>query len=444
VTLITGTITDIGMRPIHGVLDAQPAEFRADGGVIYSTNVSRSRIKFGVVEATVAPGPVRLTIRAGKDHRKVLDVVVPDQAEISLGELLDSVFPWEPPQVAEFTRLRDETVEAARLAQELLDGYVGGGEGTTDAALLHGSLSDRVDASAATVVVGEVTRSVADIAAEVDQKAPAGHGHPIGHVGGLSDALAAKADVGHGHEWDVIADKPEVFPPSAHTHDMGDVSGLGAALDGKAGAGHGHSVADVGGLSTALSGKADLGADGRLSPSQLPDLAIVEFLGEVADSAGMLALTGERGDWCVRSDLGTQWVIVDEPSSASGSWREMVAPPSPVQSVAGRIGAVVLGKADVGLSSVDDTSDADKPVSTAVATALAGKAAASHTHVVSEVDGLSAALAGKADTSHSHTAAQVGAIASDGTITKAVRITQAAYDALPVRDPFTLYVIGGA
>lgn len=44
-----------------------------------------------------------------------------------------------------------------------------------------------------------------------------------------------------------------------------------------------------------------------------------------------------------------------------------------VQSVAGRTGAVVLAKADVGLGSVDNTTDANKPVSTAQLTALNGK-----------------------------------------------------------------------
>lgn len=42
---------------------------------------------------------------------------------------------------------------------------------------------------------------------------------------------------------------------------------------------------------------------------------------------------------------------------------------SPVQSVAGRIGNVVLSKRDVGLTNVDNTSDANKPVSTAQAAA---------------------------------------------------------------------------
>lgn len=47
---------------------------------------------------------------------------------------------------------------------------------------------------------------------------------------------------------------------------------------------------------------------------------------------------------------------------------------APVSSVAGRTGAVVLTKGDVGLGSVDNTSDADKPVSTAQQTALNLKA----------------------------------------------------------------------
>lgn len=44
---------------------------------------------------------------------------------------------------------------------------------------------------------------------------------------------------------------------------------------------------------------------------------------------------------------------------------------SPVLSVAGRTGAVILTKSDVGLGNVDNTSDANKPVSTPQAAALA-------------------------------------------------------------------------
>ena len=52
-----------------------------------------------------------------------------------------------------------------------------------------------------------------------------------------------------------------------------------------------------------------------------------------------------------------------------------------VSSVNSRTGAVTLTKSDVGLANVDNTSDANKPISTAVQTALSGKANVSHTHI---------------------------------------------------------------
>ena len=51
-----------------------------------------------------------------------------------------------------------------------------------------------------------------------------------------------------------------------------------------------------------------------------------------------------------------------------------------VDSVNGSTGAVTLSKSDVGLSNVDNTSDAEKPVSTAVAAALDAHAAAPNPH----------------------------------------------------------------
>lgn len=48
---------------------------------------------------------------------------------------------------------------------------------------------------------------------------------------------------------------------------------------------------------------------------------------------------------------------------------------SPVQSVSGKTGAVTLDKSDVGLSNVDNTSDVNKPISSATQTALDAKQA---------------------------------------------------------------------
>lgn len=54
-----------------------------------------------------------------------------------------------------------------------------------------------------------------------------------------------------------------------------------------------------------------------------------------------------------------------------GAWT--ATPTAPVTSVASKTGAVTLVKGDVGLGNVDNTSDANKPVSTAQQTALDGK-----------------------------------------------------------------------
>jgi len=52
----------------------------------------------------------------------------------------------------------------------------------------------------------------------------------------------------------------------------------------------------------------------------------------------------------------------------------------PVTSVNGQTGAVTIAKADVGLGNVDNTSDLNKPVSNATATALSGKSDTNHLH----------------------------------------------------------------
>lgn len=56
-----------------------------------------------------------------------------------------------------------------------------------------------------------------------------------------------------------------------------------------------------------------------------------------------------------------------------------------VTSVAGKTGAVTLAKGDVGLGNVDNTSDANKTISTATQSALDGKANSSHTHATTDL-----------------------------------------------------------
>lgn len=97
----------------------------------------------------------------------------------------------------------------------------------------------------------------------------------------------------------------------------------------------------------AANGYASLGADGKIPAAQIPDVAISEYLGAVPDEPSMLALVGQRGDWCTRTDLGTNFVIIGEPSSNIANWQQLSYPTAPVTSVNTKTGAVVLDADDI-------------------------------------------------------------------------------------------------
>ncbi len=95
-------------------------------------------------------------------------------------------------------------------------------------------------------------------------------------------------------------------------------------------------------------------------------------------------------------------------NGTTAKWVNATNPSAPVSSVAGKTGVVTLAKADVGLGSVDNTSDANKPVSTATQTALNAKAANTVT-----VTGATS-LTGGGDLSANRTIALVNDSASPG------------------------------
>ncbi|MFZ1250620.1 MAG: GDSL-type esterase/lipase family protein [Candidatus Microsaccharimonas sp.] len=82
--------------------------------------------------------------------------------------------------------------------------------------------------------------------------------------------------------------------------------------------------------------------------------------------------------------IATGIIAEDKLSSAVQTKLNATTVP-PVTSVAGKTGDVSVVKADVGLSNVDNTSDENKPVSTATQTALDNKATLSHTHTADQI-----------------------------------------------------------
>lgn len=96
-----------------------------------------------------------------------------------------------------------------------------------------------------------------------------------------------------------------------------------------------------------------IGNDGKLDSSILPAIAITDTFVVNSESA-MLALNAQVGDVAVRTDLSKTFILKTEPASNLSNWQELLTPVSPVQSVNGKTGAVILSKNDIGLGSVEN------------------------------------------------------------------------------------------
>lgn len=161
---------------------------------------------------------------------------------------------------------------------------------------------------------------------------------------------------------------------------------------------------------------------GTISTAQLPPIAVNEVFA-VANQAAMLALTAQRGDVAILTDTGKTYILATESPATLADWKQITAV-GDVSSVAGRTGAVVLTKTDVGLANVDNTSDANKPVSSATTTALNLKAPLASPAFTGTPTGITAAHVGlgsvnnTADTAKPVSTAQQTAInAKENTIT---------------------------
>lgn len=150
-------------------------------------------------------------------------------------------------------------------------------------------------------------------------------------------------------------------------------------------------------------GVATLDTNGKLVATQLPAIAI-SSTSVVASQAAQLALTAQEGDVAIRTDLGQTYIHNGGVAGTMADWTQLATPTDQVLSFNTRTGAITLlsadvtgalgytptsvtgltgtqsvaafktglslVKADVGLGNVDNTSDVNKPVSTAQQSAL--------------------------------------------------------------------------
>jgi hypothetical protein len=199
------------------------------------------------------------------------------------------------------------------------------------------------------------------------------HTHTIADVTGLQNALNGKSnrvhfnsfaeiyetvdrtssvDVGSGNTLvTALALKSNV----GHMHAISDVSGLQTELDGKSNVGHLHTIADVSGLQTELNNRA------YVSHSHTPASITGGTAGQVIVS------NGTAGTW------------------STVSFETPVAPGTVTQYYRGDKTWQTLNKTAVGLDQVDNTTDLNKPISTATQAALDLKSNVGHTHVAADI-----------------------------------------------------------
>ena len=121
-------------------------------------------------------------------------------------------------------------------------------------------------------------------------------------------------------------------------------------------------------LKSAIITALDLDADA--TPSDAWE-AVLALIGEKADADAVV--TGLSYDGATKTLSATINGTSVTVATFNFTTPQEAADAAPVQSVAGKTGDVTLTKSDVGLGNVDNTSDADKPISTATQEALNAK-----------------------------------------------------------------------
>ena len=163
-------------------------------------------------------------------------------------------------------------------------------------------------------------------------------------------------------------------------------------------------------------GAASLNASGKIPTDQIPAISFSSV--KVLNSqAAMLALANAVvGSVVIRTDVNKNYVLSAADPSVLANWIELLTPAPPVQTVNGYSGNVNIAKSDLGLANVDNTSDANKPISAATQTALNLKAVAADVNT---------ALALKANmASPSFTGTPLAPTAAAGTNTTQIATTE--------------------
>jgi hypothetical protein len=106
-----------------------------------------------------------------------------------------------------------------------------------------------------------------------------------------------------------------------------------------------------------------LNSDGKIDSSLVSNSYNTLAFTQVTNATARLALIGTIGQLVYETSTALLYICISSPNN----WALIT---NTVQTVNTRTGAITLSKSDVGLSNVDNTSDANKPVSSAQETAI--------------------------------------------------------------------------
>jgi hypothetical protein len=102
---------------------------------------------------------------------------------------------------------------------------------------------------------------------------------------------------------------------------------------------------------------------GKIPSDQIPAISFTS-VSVVSSSSAMRALNNIVGSIAIRTDVNKNYVLSQPDASVLVNWIELLTPAPPVQSVNGKMGAILLTKTDLVLNNIDNTSDINKLIST--------------------------------------------------------------------------------
>lgn len=343
-----------------------------------------------------------------------------------------------PPTDEMIDAIVDETAEteSVETAWACIATEVGYGDAYSTAVSVQDKLND-IDATVAgkanathnqnaSTITGLATVATTGKYADLDGKPTIPTSLPAN--GGNADTVDNK----HASDFATASHTHTQYAGTSHTHAQGDITGLADALDGKANTNHTHNYAAAththsldsvtettakkimtAAERTKLSGIAE-NANNYTHPSShaasmITGLATVATSGKYADLSGKPTSMTPTAHTHAQSDVTGLVDALAGKAAASHTHGAVTASANGMMIAADKtkLDGIAAGANKTVVDSALSSTSTNPVQNKVIDNALYGKANASHTHAQSDITGLASALNGKANTSHTHAQSNV-------------------------------------